>query len=358
MSSLKFTSNLSSLLSQSLLNTLDNDEYYDITIEVGNDTDESEDENLAHIKLPNILPEIFEIVLRYIYGGKLDLEINDTSNIIKVLVAVSELGLQELVPLLQSFLINKNVKWMEQNFNLVFETCFENDSFPELQKYCVKFLSKNPDNAFKLLNLSSISEKSLISLIQHENLKMSVVQIWNHIIKWGLSHNSELPSDITKFSKDDFYVLKDTLKDCIPFVKFFYLSSKEFLDNVLPFRDVLPEELHIENYILSRVQNEKQAVTYYSRYGPSFGNGDLIIFGGTEHTFDNYVNYCKKSSYKKQIRQSIDKFSIEDCEVFQIKRFSFNNKIHEIISDDIDDTDTDIIHSTMFSEEIIDEFAE
>ncbi|PKY31976.1 hypothetical protein RhiirB3_419851 [Rhizophagus irregularis] len=39
MSSLKFTSNLSSLLSQSLLNTLDNDEYYDITIEVGNDTD-------------------------------------------------------------------------------------------------------------------------------------------------------------------------------------------------------------------------------------------------------------------------------------------------------------------------------
>ncbi|PKC12313.1 hypothetical protein RhiirA5_353117, partial [Rhizophagus irregularis] len=55
------------------------------------------------------------------------------------------------------------------------------------------------------------------------------------------------------------------------------------------------------NYILSRVQNEKQAVTYYSRYGPSFGNGDLIIFGGTEHTFDNYVNYCKKSSYKKQI---------------------------------------------------------
>ncbi|POG81012.1 BTB/POZ protein [Rhizophagus irregularis DAOM 181602=DAOM 197198] len=146
MPSFEFLSNLSSLLSQSLLNTLDNDEYYDIAIEVGNDPDvkifrahmvilscrspylrrillankrKSEDENLTHIKLPNILPEIFEIILRYIYGGKLALENNDTSNVIKVLIAVNELGLQELVPLLQSFLINSNVNWMEQNFNLI-----------------------------------------------------------------------------------------------------------------------------------------------------------------------------------------------------------------------------------------------
>ncbi|GBC26924.2 BTB/POZ protein [Rhizophagus irregularis DAOM 181602=DAOM 197198] len=273
----------------------------------------SEDENLTHIKLPNILPEIFEIILRYIYGGKLALENNDTSNVIKVLIAVNELGLQELVPLLQSFLINSNVNWMEQNFNLVFKTSFENDSFPELQKYCVKLLSKNPDKTFKLLNLSSISEKYLISLIRHENFKISVVKIWKHIIKWGISRNSEIPSDITKFSKEDFNVLKDTLKDCVSFIKFTNLSPKEFLDNVLPYRE--------------------QAINYYSRYGPSFGNGDLVIYGGYEHSFENYANYCKKLSYEKQIRQSADKFSIEDYEVFQIKKFSFNDNIHEIISD-------------------------
>uniref|UniRef100_U9SQY0 TLDc domain-containing protein n=1 Tax=Rhizophagus irregularis (strain DAOM 181602 / DAOM 197198 / MUCL 43194) TaxID=747089 RepID=U9SQY0_RHIID len=347
---------------------------------------------------------------------------------------------------------------MEQNFNLVFKTSFENDSFPELQKYCVKLLSKNPDKTFKLLNLSSISEKYLISLIRHENFKISVVKIWKHIIKWGISRNSEIPSDITKFSKEDFNVLKDTLKDCVSFIKFTNLSPKEFLDNVLPYREVLPEELYIDllkyflnndykptdfkrikryclnnfdskiitikhieliskwidkleitdrmknlyefnlilrgsrdgftsenfheicdnkfrtitvikvkdskeilggynpiewktefcfghskdsfifsfinkdDYILSRVQNEKQAINYYSRYGPSFGNGDLVIYGGYEHSFENYANYCKKLSYEKQIRQSADKFSIEDYEVFQIKKFSFNDNIHEIIS--------------------------
>ena len=77
-------------LSQNLLEILDDDEYYDITIEVGNDpyvkifrahmnilnyrspylrrilstNKKKNDGNLSHIKLPNILPEIFQIILR------------------------------------------------------------------------------------------------------------------------------------------------------------------------------------------------------------------------------------------------------------------------------------------------------
>jgi len=77
-------------LSQNLLEILDDDEYYDITIEVGNDpyvkifrahmvilnyrssylrrilsTNKKEnDGTLVHIKLPNILPEIFQIILK------------------------------------------------------------------------------------------------------------------------------------------------------------------------------------------------------------------------------------------------------------------------------------------------------
>ena len=77
-------------LSQNLLETLDDDEYYDITIEVGNDpyvkvfrahmvilnyrspylrrilstNKKKNDGTLVHIKLPNILPETFQIILR------------------------------------------------------------------------------------------------------------------------------------------------------------------------------------------------------------------------------------------------------------------------------------------------------
>src|SRR5581483_4873397 len=80
-------------LSQNLLEILDDDEYYDITIEVGSDpyvkifrahmvilnyrstylrrilltNKKKNDGILTHIKLPNVLPEIFQIILRLAY---------------------------------------------------------------------------------------------------------------------------------------------------------------------------------------------------------------------------------------------------------------------------------------------------
>jgi len=69
----------------------------------------------------------------------------DTSDIIKILVTASELNLQELISHLQSFLIKNKASWMEQNFNLIYQMSFENDSFLELQKFCTKLLSKESE---------------------------------------------------------------------------------------------------------------------------------------------------------------------------------------------------------------------
>src|SRR5436190_23994136 len=80
-------------LSQNLLEILNDEEYYDITIEVRNEphvkvfrahmvilnyrspylrrilstNKNKNDGTLAHIKLPNVLPEIFQIILRLAY---------------------------------------------------------------------------------------------------------------------------------------------------------------------------------------------------------------------------------------------------------------------------------------------------
>src|SRR3954451_25462389 len=75
---------------------------------------------------------------------------------------------------------------------------------------------------------------------------MSESQVWEHVLKWGLAQNPELPSDITNFSKEDFGILKNTLQQCIPFIRFYNLTSKEFLDNVFPYREILPEELYTD----------------------------------------------------------------------------------------------------------------
>ncbi|EXX68405.1 BTB/POZ protein [Rhizophagus irregularis DAOM 181602=DAOM 197198] len=201
-------------LLQNLSEILNDEEYYDITIEVGNDpyikifrahmvilhyrspylrrilltNKKKNDGTLTHIKLPNISPEIFQIISRYIYGGKLSLNEYDNSDIIQILIAANELCLQELIPYLQSFLIKNKANWMKQNFNLIHQTSFENDSFSELQKYCTDLMTKEPIKIFNSLNFSSIPEKLLITIIQNDNLQMSEIQVWEYVLKWDM-HN-------------------------------------------------------------------------------------------------------------------------------------------------------------------------
>ncbi|PKB95531.1 hypothetical protein RhiirA5_436540 [Rhizophagus irregularis] len=63
------------------------------------------------------------------------------------------------------------------------------------------------------------------------------------LLKWGLAQNPELSSDPSNYSIDDFNSLKNTLQQCIPFIRFYNLTSKEFSDNILPYKEILPEEL-------------------------------------------------------------------------------------------------------------------
>ena len=168
----------------------------------------------------------------------------DISDIIQILVAASELSLQELIAYIQSFLIENKSNWMEQNFDLIYQTSFENNSFLELQKYCTDLISKEPSKIFNSPNFFSIPEKLLVTLIQNDNLKIDEIQIWEHVIKWGFAQNLELPSDPTSFSKNDFNILKNTLQQCIPFIRFHKLASKEFSKKVLPYRKILPKELY------------------------------------------------------------------------------------------------------------------
>ncbi|EXX76347.1 uncharacterized protein OCT59_021154 [Rhizophagus irregularis] len=272
-------------LSQNLLEILDDEEYYDITIEVGNDPNvkvfrahmvilnyrspylrrilstnkKKNDGTLTSIKLPNILPETFHIILRYIYGGKISFEECDISDIIKILITANELGLQELTPFLETFLIKSRKDSIEQNFDLIYQISFENDSFLELQKYCNELISKEPNKIFNSPRFSSIPEKLLVTIIQNDKLQMSEVQIWEHVIKWGLAQNPELSSDPKSYSKEDFNTLKNTLQQCIPFVRFHDLTSKEFSNNILPYKKILPKELY-ENLLKDFLDNNYKPI--------------------------------------------------------------------------------------------------
>ncbi|GES84532.1 hypothetical protein GLOIN_2v1882676 [Rhizophagus clarus] len=147
---------------------------------------------------------------------------------LKVLDTADQLHLQELVDYLQKYLIENKVEWMEQNFGLVCQTSFKSNSLLELQQFCLDSMTKSPQKIFRSLDFTSFSEKPLVLLIKRDDLQMKEVEIWEHVLKWGLAQNPTLFLDPVTWTDEDFKMMKNTLRSCLPLVRFFSLSSVEF----------------------------------------------------------------------------------------------------------------------------------
>ncbi|GBC11581.2 BTB/POZ protein [Rhizophagus irregularis DAOM 181602=DAOM 197198] len=310
-----------SKLSQNYIELLTDNKYCDVTNEVGEDPNvkilrahvnilccrspylrrtlasnkKIKNNGLTHIELPNISPEIFQIILKYIYGD---------------------------------------------------------------------FMLKSPEKIFKSLDVTLLPEKTLVQVIQRDDLQMKEVKVWERVLKWGLAQNPKIFSDPNTWSNDDFKTMKNTLKNCLPFINFFNSSPKDF-QLVRPYEKLLKLRLYeellnshlvsnikgkdeiiggynplvwkssgswgltkhsfifsfkgndINSLIISNIVNAECALNHGVYRGPCFGQ-DIVIYSRNGE-FQNYnYNYCEKCYYGKQIRDTKYQFTIEDYEVFKI----------------------------------------
>jgi len=115
---------------------------------------------------------------------------------------------------------------------------------------------KSPEKIFKSLDFTSISEKSLVQLIKRDDLQMKEIEVWEYVLKWGLAQTSTLSTenststtllaDPNTWSDDDFKKIENTSQHCLPFIRFFCLSSKEFLQKVHPYKKLLRHQFYEE----------------------------------------------------------------------------------------------------------------
>ncbi|EXX77703.1 uncharacterized protein OCT59_029343 [Rhizophagus irregularis] len=259
-----------SKLSQNLIELLKDDEYYDIAIEVGEDpnvkifhahtnilcyrspylrrtiaTNKKNNDNvLTHIRLPKISPEIFQIILMYIYGGILSLNGQNVSENLELLAVADQLQLQELVDYLQKYLIENKSMWIKQHFELTHRTSFQSSNLLELQQCCTDIMANTPEQVFSSLDFTSLPEKSLVSLIKRDDLQMKEIEVWENVLKWGLAKNQTIVSKpLDKWTDDDFKTIKNTLQHCIPLIRFYSLSPKDFLCKIYPYKKLLDQQL-------------------------------------------------------------------------------------------------------------------
>ncbi|RHZ70116.1 hypothetical protein Glove_275g10 [Diversispora epigaea] len=264
----KFYDRLSNDFTQLLENPID----YNVTIEVGetpvnqtfevhsyilqsrcpyfkkkfNETPFNE-KNIKVLKMNNISVKVFDVIIKYIYGGTLSLENLENSIIFDLLTSSHELELDELVEHLQTHLVtSNNASWLKLNFAHVYQTCYQVKNFDTIQKFCNNIIAKHPNTIFESEKFISLPEDALISIIKLDDLQEDEDKIWDHIIQWGRSKNPTLPANLDEWTSDNFITLKTTLKNCLPHVRYFNISREQVLEKLYPYLQLFEPKLWLD----------------------------------------------------------------------------------------------------------------
>ncbi|RHZ83881.1 hypothetical protein Glove_87g191 [Diversispora epigaea] len=202
--------------------------------------------NKNHIKtiiIPNISAQIFKIILKYIYGGIVNIENTDTKTIYELMVNSNKLELKELSVKLEKYLIKSKASWLKTHFSFVYHSIFDSNEFKDLKKFYNDIIVKYPNLIFDSKDFTSLQETALISILERDDLKVEEIKIWDYVIKWGIAQNPTLPADLKDWTKGNFEALKITLQQCLPLIRYFHIPVEVIWKKMKPYKKIFEEQL-------------------------------------------------------------------------------------------------------------------
>ncbi|GET58798.1 BTB/POZ domain-containing protein [Rhizophagus irregularis DAOM 181602=DAOM 197198] len=218
------------------------------------------------IENSNIDPQSFKSILKYLYTGHINITNKNETELLNILIASDELKLKRLTKLTEEFIIEKHHQFLQ------------NDPVGILQTVYYQIILKRDD-----LNLSEI-------------------EIWENLIKWGLSQEQEFNQEIFQWNQDDINIFKGILQKFIPLIRFYEISSEDYYNKVKPYEGILSKELIDEILKFHMVPGYRRTLNIY---GPRHSNYGII---------NNISSFFSKMKYYQAIIDIIN-FIIFDDEI-------------------------------------------
>ncbi|RGB38433.1 hypothetical protein C1646_665387 [Rhizophagus diaphanus] len=206
---------------------------------------------------PNISPQLFKIILRFIYCGKIDLAKLQGPDVLKLLIAVDELKLQTLIICIQEYLIKHQHEFLQQNPTEILEMVYQHEAFTDLWNYCLEEICAKPDILFNSEKFINLKAPLLELLLKRDDLSLHEIDIWNNLIKWCFSQNPSIQQDVKKWNKEAVVIMERTIHRFIPSIRFYHISSADFITKVYPFKKVIPKDL-VNNVLLFHMAPDEQ----------------------------------------------------------------------------------------------------
>ncbi|KAG9306461.1 hypothetical protein G9A89_003571 [Geosiphon pyriformis] len=195
---------------------------------------------------PNISPQMFEMILRYLYSGEISLKEYGVPIILELLVAADELIMEDLISHLEDYLIKQHEEELKENFFTLRETSNRHESFKKLQDFFTNITARNPAAIFNSKEFTNLNKSALASILCRDDLNLEESQIWEKIIEWGVAKSGSniKAEEILNWTNENFEAFKESIEELLPLIRFFHISSTVFYHKVKPFGRILPKTLY------------------------------------------------------------------------------------------------------------------
>ncbi|RIA86380.1 hypothetical protein C1645_740878 [Glomus cerebriforme] len=194
-------------------------------------------------KKPNVSPQFFEIILRFIYCGKIDLTKLQGSEVLKLLIVVDEFNIQSLITHIQDYLIEHQDEFLQKNPIGILEEIYQHETFTNLWNHCLEKICEEPEMLFDSDKFINLKAPLLKLFLKRDDLGLDEIVVWNSLLKWSIAQNPSISQDTTKWSKENITIMERTLHGFIPLIRFYHISSEDFINKVYPLKKLLPEDL-------------------------------------------------------------------------------------------------------------------
>ncbi|CAB4440795.1 unnamed protein product [Rhizophagus irregularis] len=202
--------------------------------------------NLLLKEYTRILKTVFEILIKYIYSGKLELANNDVKTNIALLIAADELCLEELCSYIEDFLlINKEL--LKSNFVFVSHITNIFDQFTKLSQFCKDAFQEDPSVVLRADDFVTLNQERLFEYLTKDNDSLKQIEVWDKLIEWAIAtSDDELPSDVSKWTEDNIKAFGTLIQRFIPIIDFQKMSRLDFMQKVNKFRRIFDNEHFID----------------------------------------------------------------------------------------------------------------
>ena len=131
-----------------------------------------------------------------------------------LLDGTSKFELFDLLTAVETYLIDKENEWIQQNILTVCNFAVSNVSLNKLLGYCNRIMVSNPDIVFKSNDLAILPKEALITLLKNDGPTMDEGDIWLSVVQWAIKQVPELDlgSDADDWSSNDFNTVKDIIQ--------------------------------------------------------------------------------------------------------------------------------------------------